>query len=162
MTHALLPGSPAIDAGDHNFNPPPDFDQRGPGFPRVVNGRIDIGAFEVQPAAPCITLVTTTADSGPGSLRAALACASDGDTIDATGIFGTILLTSGELLVTNNLTILGPGPANLAVDGNAASRVFHIFPSNTVTISSLTITNGFAFGPVPVSDAGVLPFTKPV
>jgi hypothetical protein len=48
FTHALLPGSPAIDAGDPNFIPPPDFDQRGPGFPRVVNGRIDIGALEVQ------------------------------------------------------------------------------------------------------------------
>ncbi len=48
FTHALLPGSPAINAGDPNFTPPPLFDQRGPGFSRVVNGRIDIGAFEVQ------------------------------------------------------------------------------------------------------------------
>jgi predicted outer membrane repeat protein len=51
MTHALLQNSPAINAGDPNFNPysfnPPLFyDQRGPGFPRVVNGRLDIGAFE--------------------------------------------------------------------------------------------------------------------
>jgi hypothetical protein len=36
FTHALLPGSPAIDAGDPNFTPPPFFDQRGPGFDRVV------------------------------------------------------------------------------------------------------------------------------
>src|SRR5205814_4397081 len=27
---------------------PPDYDQRGPSFPRVVNARIDIGAFEVK------------------------------------------------------------------------------------------------------------------
>src|SRR5262249_39509404 len=47
-THALLPGSPAIAAGDPSFAPPPLFDQRGPGFARVVNGRIDIGSFEVQ------------------------------------------------------------------------------------------------------------------
>jgi hypothetical protein len=51
-THALLPGSPALDAGDPTFMPPPDFDQRGEGFPRVVNGggglRIDIGAYESQ------------------------------------------------------------------------------------------------------------------
>ena len=47
-THALVPGSPAIDAGDPAFTPPPTFDQRGPGFPRVVNGVIDIGAYEVQ------------------------------------------------------------------------------------------------------------------
>jgi hypothetical protein len=48
FTHELLPASPAIDAGDPNFIPPPFFDQRGPGFDRVVNGRIDIGSFEVQ------------------------------------------------------------------------------------------------------------------
>ena len=47
-THALLPGSPAIDAGDPNFTPPPFFDQRGPGFDRLVNGRIDVGSFEIQ------------------------------------------------------------------------------------------------------------------
>ena len=49
FTHALLPGSIAVDAGDPNFTPPTNYDQRGPGFSRVYNGRIDIGAFEVQP-----------------------------------------------------------------------------------------------------------------
>ena len=53
FTHALPCGSPAIDAGDPSFAPPPNFDQRGPGFPRVVNGRIDIGAFEDPFATPC-------------------------------------------------------------------------------------------------------------
>ena len=48
FTHALLPGSPAINEGDPNFTPPPFFDQRGPGFVRVFNGRIDVGSFEVQ------------------------------------------------------------------------------------------------------------------
>ena len=52
FTHALLPGSPAINAGDPNFTPPPFYDQRGPGFPRVVNGRIDKGSFEVQRPTP--------------------------------------------------------------------------------------------------------------
>lgn len=52
FTHALLPGSPAIDAGDPNFTPPPDYDQRGTDFPRVFNGRVDIGAFEVQTVTP--------------------------------------------------------------------------------------------------------------
>ncbi|HEU4324766.1 MAG TPA: choice-of-anchor D domain-containing protein [Roseiflexaceae bacterium] len=47
-THALLPGSPAINAGDQSFSTPPDNDQRGVGFPRVSNGRIDIGALERQ------------------------------------------------------------------------------------------------------------------
>jgi hypothetical protein len=48
FTHALLPGSPAIDAGDPNFIPPPSNDQRGCPFDRVSNGRIDIGSFETQ------------------------------------------------------------------------------------------------------------------
>ena len=54
LTHALLPGSPAIDAGDPNFHPPPFDDQRG--CPRVSNGRIDIGSFERQPLGrSCLT-----------------------------------------------------------------------------------------------------------
>jgi hypothetical protein len=49
----LLVGGPAINGGDLNFspnlfNPPLLYDQRGPGFPRIVNGRLDIGAFESQ------------------------------------------------------------------------------------------------------------------
>ena len=56
FTHALLPGSPAIDAGDPNFSPPPFNDQRGCSFDRVFNGRIDIGSFEMQPPhRPCAT-----------------------------------------------------------------------------------------------------------
>jgi hypothetical protein len=93
-----------------------------------------------------IILVTNTNDSGPGSLRAALAVANDGDTIDATGISGTILLTSGELIITQNVTIDGPGAGTLAINGNATSRVFNnnASPDSTkgVTISGFTITNG--------------------
>ena len=54
MTHALLSNSPAIDTGDPNFNPhaftpPLLYDQRNSRrFPRVVNGRVDIGAFELR------------------------------------------------------------------------------------------------------------------
>jgi hypothetical protein len=60
FTHALLPGSPAIDAADPNFTPPPFFDQRGPGFDRVTNGRIDVGSFEVQnPPSPTPTPTAT-------------------------------------------------------------------------------------------------------
>jgi hypothetical protein len=47
-THALLAGSPAINSGNNAYAT--DWDQRGEGFPRIVNGIIDIGAFEYQGA----------------------------------------------------------------------------------------------------------------
>jgi hypothetical protein len=47
QTMALLPGSPAIDAGSNALIPAGiTTDQRGVGFPRIVNGTVDIGAFE--------------------------------------------------------------------------------------------------------------------
>jgi hypothetical protein len=54
QTMALLPGSPAKDAGpdpEPTF-PGSEFDQRGDGFARVVDGRADVGAFEVQATQP--------------------------------------------------------------------------------------------------------------
>ena len=95
------------------------------------------------PALAATIAVTTTQDSGPGSLREALALAGDGDTIDATGVSGVITLTSGELAITRSVTINGPGRANLTIDGNVASRAFSIeAPGATVAISGLTIANG--------------------
>jgi hypothetical protein len=64
FTHALLPASPAINAGNLNFSPPPFYDQRGPGFDRVRNGRIDIGSFEVQEPLPTPTPTATPTPSG--------------------------------------------------------------------------------------------------
>src|SRR5215510_2137273 len=78
----------------------------------------------IAPRADTIT-VTNTNDSGPGSLRQALMDANNGDTIDF-AVTGTIGLTSGELLVDQNITISGPGADNLTLDGNAKSRVFYI------------------------------------
>ena len=73
FTHQLLPGSPAIDTGDPNFTPPPFLDQRGPGFDRVVNGRIDKGSFELQagttptptPSPTATATATATAKATP-------------------------------------------------------------------------------------------------
>jgi hypothetical protein len=92
-----------------------------------------------------VILVLNTNDSGTGSLRAALASANDGDIIDATGISGTILLTTGELQITHAVTITGSGVDNLTVDGNGTFRVFDNLASG-VTINDLTITNGSISG----------------
>src|SRR5947208_3948420 len=94
------------------------------------------------PARATTVIVSNTNDNGPGSLRQALADANDGDTIDATGISGVIILTTGQLLADKSVTINGAGAGVLAVDGNAISRVLQIGPGGTVAISDLTIRNG--------------------
>lgn len=94
-------------------------------------------------AAPIV--VQNTNDSGAGSLREALANANPGDTIDLTGLTGTITLTTGQLEIEDAVTIQGPGASALAISGNNASRVFSMFDDlsgGTVTISGLTITGG--------------------
>ena len=65
FTHALLMGSPAIDAGNPNFTPPPYYDQRGPVFWRIRNGRIDVGSFEVQVGTTPSPTPTPTASPTP-------------------------------------------------------------------------------------------------
>src|SRR4030095_11520353 len=103
-----------------------------------------------------ITL-TDFGDSGPGTLRAALASAADGDTIVIPGgMSPTITLTTGELLITKNVTIVGPGPGQMAISGNHASRILHIGPSHVISISGLTITQGAASTSYPATNAGAL------
>jgi hypothetical protein len=56
LTIALLPGSPAIDAGNNAIIPPGvTTDQRGPGFARIAGGTVDIGAFETPEPATYVT-----------------------------------------------------------------------------------------------------------
>jgi Big-like domain-containing protein/Calx-beta domain-containing protein/cadherin-like protein len=95
-------------------------------------------------------LVTTTADSGAGSLRQIIADACDGTTInfDTAGVFATpqtITLTSGEILLDKNLTING-SDAQVTISGNNASRVFHVNAGKTIGIVGLTFTGGSTSG----------------
>jgi len=110
------------------------------------------------PVAHAATLtVTNTNDSGPGSLRQAIADAASGDIIAfAPGLTGTITLTSGELSINKDLTIIGPGAASLAISGNNASRVFRIFNGVTVSIYGVTIRNGNAADGGGISNTGTL------
>jgi hypothetical protein len=86
-TMAPACGSPAIDAGDPNFQGPALTDQRGTGYSRVVNGIVDIGAYEVQDGAcgtaPRISLVVHHA-AGDREATSALALAGEARTTDPT------------------------------------------------------------------------------
>jgi len=94
QTMALLPGSPAINAGDNSGAPA--YDQRGPGYPRIVGGTIDIGAFEVQNSlALAVSGFPATSKAGTAGSFTVTAKNADG-TMD-TGYTGTIHFTSTDL-----------------------------------------------------------------
>ena len=58
------------------------------------------------------------------------------------GVSGTITLTTGELAISKNLTIAGPGAGVITVSGNHASRVFDIAATYSVGISRVMISDG--------------------
>jgi Abnormal spindle-like microcephaly-assoc'd, ASPM-SPD-2-Hydin len=91
--------------------------------------------------------VTSTTDSGTGSLRAALGVASNGDMINFNLTYpATITLTSGSLEIATNVIIKGPGATKLFISGNNTSTVFQVDSTVTglgTTISGVTIENGF-------------------
>jgi N-acetylneuraminic acid mutarotase len=108
------------------------------------------------PTTTPTTIVTNTNDSGPGSLRQALADAHDGDTINFDSSLNdqTIMLTSAELVIDKNITINGPGPDLLTVERFPPTQfsVFHVMPIHTATIEGLRITGGYS----PSGGGGVL------
>ncbi|MBI1761527.1 MAG: putative Ig domain-containing protein [Acidobacteria bacterium] len=142
-THALRPNSLALDwlRLSANGNGAPATDQRG--FTRPFGAGADIGAFEFLP------MVSNANDSGPGSLRQAVAdSAVDGYVFFDPDFFAaaprTIALTSGEIVLSKNLTLAGLGNPNIS--GNNTSRVFSINPSVTASLNGLTVSGGNGVG----------------
>lgn len=92
-------------------------------------------------------LVTAATDTGAGSLRAVVSSAAAGATITFSSALSgaTITLTSGEILLGKNLTIDASAlTAGIRINGNHASRIFEISSAATVSLASLTLTNGFS------------------
>jgi len=85
-------------------------------------------------------------DSGPGSLRDAVATANSqpgSDTIEfSRRLRGSIVLTTGQMEITDSLVITGPGAARVSISGNYASRIFRIQAGQTVLMSDLSLING--------------------
>jgi hypothetical protein len=125
-TIALMPGSPAIDAGSNALDGLPN-DQRGPGLARIFNGTIDIGAFELQPA----TVTAVSVDWGSAG-TAALQTAAD----------GVRLLPAGR-----NTDLPWSGVNRLQVTFNEPE---------TLTAAEVTVTSarGINYGPVTITGSG--------
>jgi predicted outer membrane repeat protein len=96
---------------------------------------------------PSVLTVTTTADSGAGSLRSEVAAAQSGDTVEfASSLKGqTISLTSGEIQIANNITINGQS-IHPTVSGSNSSRILEVLGGASVTISNISLIDGQVSG----------------
>ncbi|TWT88793.1 hypothetical protein Mal64_22810 [Pseudobythopirellula maris] len=164
-THALLPGSPALNAGDDSVVEP--FDQRGTPFVRNYGGGVDIGAFEAS-----LLVVNSKADiddmddgNDTTTLREAIRRANDDEqSVDGIAfdlIFfsthQTILLSSQLPTIARSVVIVGPGQQLLTIDAGYGAdntpatgdgfRHFNIDDGQEglfrdVTLSGMTLTGG--------------------
>jgi len=95
-----------------------------------------------QPAA--VSQVMNCDDHGSGSLRAEIAAAIDGSTIDLSALTcSTITLESEIYIAQNDLRLVGPRADLLAIDGNSHSRNFRHAGAGTLQVENLTISNGY-------------------
>jgi Right handed beta helix region/Dockerin type I domain len=152
QTIALVTGSPAIDAGsialavDPTTGQPLTTDQRG--FPRIVNGTVDIGAYEVQ---SYITAVAV----GWGTQTAALQTAADGlrllpagrnTDLPWLGIDRVqITLTQPATLAAGDISVIGSSGTNygpVTVTGSGTSYTITLAqPINAADRVTITIGN---------------------
>ena len=144
---ALLPGSPAIDAGNNALIPAGvTTDQRG--LPRIVNGTVDIGAFEDQTAATTVTAVMVTASPNPSTYGQSV-------TFTAAVTSGTGPVTSGTVTFMEGTTVLASAVA-LSGSGQAS------FSITTLAAATHTITADYSgAGTFPASSGDVSQLVNP-
>jgi len=131
-------------------------------------------ALVFLPASPFATTfpVTKTADTNDGtcdpdcSLREAIDAANTNPGADDVPVpAGTYLLTLGQLVISDDVSIAGAGQTNTIIDGNATDRVFYVEAgSGVVEIAgvtgilsdggALTLTNSTVSGNTATADGG--------
>jgi hypothetical protein len=114
-------------------------------------------AFSVSAAT--IT-VNNTSNSGPGSLREAITTAANGDTINFSLPNPSVITVLTPLTFVSNVTIVGPGANQLAIDGGSGVVVFIVNAGSTVAITGLTIQHGNQLLGGGLFNAGTLTLTN--
>jgi len=135
LTMFPLAGSPVIDAGGDTAL---TVDQRG--LPRVAGAAVDIGSVEVQPGG----VVTSVANSGPGSLRDTVAAVPAGGTVSFAPILEgqTIELSGGRIILDKNLTLDASALDHLTISASGTSQILEVTGGDTVRLIHLQISDG--------------------
>lgn len=113
-------------------------------FPRSARSCIE--SLESRTLLTTFVLTSLADDGTPGTLRNAVENIASGDTIDATGLSGTIDLTGGVLTIGTDVTILGPGASTLTINGGSGGPIFDVVTGITASISAMTLTDGSGNG----------------
>ncbi len=152
-THALLPGSPAINAGKTNL----PFDQRG--MARPSNNKDDIGAFESYECTlqPWVVASAKQLDSAIGCYNAITVAGNY--TISIIQNINLSVSSTPINNVTSGVTLRIEGN-NHSIDGRNFSgvqaRAFHFAANTTATLQNLTIRNTRANIGAGIYNSGVL------
>jgi hypothetical protein len=95
-------------------------------------------------SGPPVVLVTNTADSGPGTLRSAIANAVHGQIIGfAANLSGLTIYLASTLKISTNLTIEAAAlPGGISLSGSNTVEILEVASNATVVLDSLTIKNG--------------------
>src|SRR5439155_277076 len=131
----------AINMGDPNFTPPPFYDQRGPGFDRVVNGRIDIGAFEAQSTPIPTPTPTPTPTATPTPNDFSISVSPSAETVlqggSASYTVSTAVISGNAEQISLTLGPLPPG-----VSGSFTTDVVTTGNASTLNIYAGTAAPG--------------------
>lgn len=151
-THALANyDSPAFNAGNPNFASPPGppFDQRGLGFPRVIFGRIDVGAYEFAGPIP-VHLAVSRLILAEGGTATVSACLPAGITV---GVAVNVDVTvAGTAIPATDHNLANPSTITIPVNANCgditlAATADGIAESpEDVNIAILGLPGGFEAG----------------
>jgi hypothetical protein len=114
------------------------------------------GPNSFSASAGNVVYVTTNADSGPGSLRAAVTGAASGVTTAVLfqGVSGTITLSS-TIPITQNVAIIGPAASALSISGGGSVQMFTVASGVNAVFYGLTLTSGTVTGPGTQCHSGV-------
>ena len=127
----------------------------------ALGAPVALAVLPVPPAAAAGLTVTNCANSGPGSLRQAVAGASSGDSITfaLSPACSTITDPTGTILILTDMTITGPGAAALTISGNGTNGIFQVAPGVTATVSGFTLDDAVAADGGAVENNGNLTLT---
>jgi len=125
FTHALLPGSPAIDAGDCTSGPA--LDQRG--IARPQDTTCDIGAYESRGFNFSFTSgspQTTTISTAFANPLALTVSSSNGEPVDGGQVTFTAPASGASLNVTETVATISSGAVSQAVTANGTAGSYTV------------------------------------